>query len=79
MVTRLRAGQRSFIVLYADDILIFAPSLRERQTTPSSTKRATKLLFISLLKIDQVSKFFHGHTLRTVGDKTVKQIKQIKQ
>jgi len=28
IVTRLRACQRSFIVLYADDILIFAPSLR---------------------------------------------------
>jgi len=32
MVTRLHAGQRSFIVLYADDILIFAPSIQELQT-----------------------------------------------
>ena len=31
MVTRFHADQRSFTVLYADDILIFAPSLCERQ------------------------------------------------
>jgi len=31
MVTRLHVSQGSFIVLYADDILIFALSLREQQ------------------------------------------------
>ena len=35
MVTRLHAGQRSFIVLYADDILIFAPSIQELHTIVS--------------------------------------------
>jgi len=35
MVTRLHTSQRSFIVLYADDILIFAPSIQELQTIVS--------------------------------------------
>jgi len=34
-VTRLHVGQRSFIVLYAEDILIFAPSIQELQTIVS--------------------------------------------
>ena len=32
VVTRLHASQHCFIVLYADDILIYAPSIRELQT-----------------------------------------------
>jgi len=34
-------------------------------------KRATKLLSTSLPNVDQFSKFFHWHILRTIGDKTV--------
>ena len=32
IVTRLHASQHYFIVLYADDILIYAPSIQELQT-----------------------------------------------
>jgi len=57
MVTRLHAGQRSFIVLYADDILIFAPSIQELQTIVSICE-------LELLSIDMAVNVKKSYTMR---------------
>jgi len=56
-VTRLHAGQRSFIVLYADDILIFAPSIQELQTIASICE-------LELLSIDMAVNVKKSCTMR---------------
>jgi len=57
MITRLYVSERSLIVLYADDILIFAPSLQELQNIVNNCE-------LELLSIDMAINTKKSYTMR---------------